>query len=255
MGLLRPADHPPAVRPRPVQRRQRPGRQRRHQLQLRCRRQPHRRRHQHLHLERPRPADRHHRPGHRQLHLRPVRPPRANHLGGTTTSYLYDGQNVAQELSGGTPTVNYLLGPGLDQVYTRTDTGGTRSYLTNALGSVIALASSAGAVQTTYTYDPFGQVTINGTASPNRYQYTSRENDGTGLQYNRARYYNPALGRFISQDPAGQAGSGTNLYQYASDNPSTSPIPPASPPPPTSSPAPACAWSASCPGSKTAPPP
>ncbi|MGB6132642.1 MAG: RHS repeat-associated core domain-containing protein, partial [Acidobacteriaceae bacterium] len=38
-------------------------------------------------------------------------------------------------------------------------------------------------------------------------------------QTDRARYYNPATGRFISEDPAGFAGSGTNLYAYAAGDP------------------------------------
>ncbi len=84
---------------------------------------------------------------------------------------------------------------------------------------MIALASSQASITTSYTYDPFGRATSTGAPSANRYQYTGRENDSTGLQYNRARYYNPSIGRFISQDPLGQAGSGTNLYQYANDNP------------------------------------
>ena len=36
----------------------------------------------------------------------------------------------------------------------------------------------------------------------------------TGLHYNRFRYYDPDVGRFISQDPIGLEG-GNNLYQYA----------------------------------------
>jgi RHS repeat-associated protein len=37
--------------------------------------------------------------------------------------------------------------------------------------------------------------------------------------YYRARYYNPTTGRFLSEDPAGFAGSGSNLYAYAKNNP------------------------------------
>ena len=37
--------------------------------------------------------------------------------------------------------------------------------------------------------------------------------------YYRARYYNPTTGRFLSEDPIGFAGSGMNLYAYASENP------------------------------------
>jgi hypothetical protein len=37
--------------------------------------------------------------------------------------------------------------------------------------------------------------------------------------YYRARYYNPTTGRFLSEDPMGFAGSGTNLYAYARNNP------------------------------------
>ena len=42
---------------------------------------------------------------------------------------------------------------------------------------------------------------------------------GPGLCYYRARYYNPAMGRFISEDPLGFAGSGANLYAYGDEDP------------------------------------
>lgn len=40
----------------------------------------------------------------------------------------------------------------------------------------------------------------------------------TGLHYNRFRYYDPLIGRYISADPIGQLG-GINLYRYAFNNP------------------------------------
>jgi RHS repeat-associated protein len=140
-------------------------------------------------------------------------------IAGTATAYVNDGANVAQELTGGTSSATYILGLGLDDRYARITSGGASSYLTDALGSTIGLADSTGAVPTTYSYQPFGAATASGTASTNPYQYAGQANDGTGLNYDRARYYNSATGAFASQDPAGYAGSGVNLYQYANNTP------------------------------------
>ncbi len=52
--------------------------------------------------------------------------------------------------------------------------------------------------------------------------YTGREYDSdTGLQYNRARWYDPAVGRFVSEDPIGFSAGDTNLNRYGSNNPAT----------------------------------
>ncbi len=139
-------------------------------------------------------------------------------INGTTTAFLYDGINAVQELSGGTPTANLLTGLGIDEILARTDSAGSRSALTDALGSVVALTDPPGTVQTEYTYEPFGNTTVNGTASTNAFQYTGRENDGTGLYYYRARYYHPGLQRFVAQDPIGFAGGDPNLYGYVFNN-------------------------------------
>jgi RHS repeat-associated protein len=66
----------------------------------------------------------------------------------------------------------------------------------------------------------YGVTSTSGAASANVYQYTGRPNDGTGLYYNRARYYNPAWGRFISEDPIG-LNAGPNVYAYVGGNPIT----------------------------------
>jgi RHS repeat-associated protein len=87
------------------------------------------------------------------------------------------------------------------------------------LGSTIALANSAGAIATQYTYEPFGNVTASGQTSANPYQFTGRENDGAGLYFYRARYYSPALQRFIAQDPIGIGGDDANLYGYVWNSP------------------------------------
>ncbi len=100
-----------------------------------------------------------------------------------------------------------------------TDSSGTATLLTDALGSTIALTDTSAAIQTQYTYEPFGNVTVSGTANANPYQFTGRENDGTGLYYYRARYYSPTFQRFIAQDPIGFGGGDPNLYAYAFGNP------------------------------------
>lgn len=133
-----------------------------------------------------------------------------------TTQYLYDGLNPVQELSGDTPSANLLAG-GLDEYFIRTDTAGTRNFLTDALGSTLAFTDTAGTAQTSYTFGPFGNTTLNGANTTNSFAYTGRELDATGLYFYRARYYNPALQRFISEDPIGFSG-GINTYAYADDD-------------------------------------
>jgi RHS repeat-associated protein len=70
-----------------------------------------------------------------------------------------------------------------------------------------------------YTYEPFGNTTVSGASSTKLFQYTGRENDGTGLYYYRARYYHPILQRFISEDPIGFVGGDVNLYGYVLNDP------------------------------------
>jgi RHS repeat-associated protein len=143
---------------------------------------------------------------------------RARTTGGAAiTSFLYDGPNIVQELTDGVPTVNLITGS-VDETFTRTDDGGTRVLLTDALGSVVALTNMNASVQTTYTYDSFGKTTSAGTPDANTSQFTGRENDMAGLYYYRARYYNPESARFLSEDPLG-FGDGPNPYIYAHANP------------------------------------
>ena len=140
-------------------------------------------------------------------------------MNGVTTQFVYDGMNPVQEFNGtGTPTANLMTGLGIDEYFLRTDATGARSFLTDALGSSIALTDSAGIVQTRYTYEPYGETTFALQANSNSFEYTGRESDGAGLYYYRARYYDPVLKRFISEDPIGLAG-GINSYAYVGGNP------------------------------------
>jgi RHS repeat-associated protein len=137
---------------------------------------------------------------------------------GGTTQYLYDGGNPVQEISGATASANLLSG-GIDEVFQRTDSAGARNFLTDALGSTVALADSTGALQTQYTFEPFSNTSVTGTATTNSFAYTGRELDATGLYFYRARYYSPQLQRFISEDPIGLRG-GINQYAYVENSPS-----------------------------------
>ena len=68
-------------------------------------------------------------------------------MNGARTDFLYDGVNPVQELSGTSVTANMLSGLGVDEYFTRTDTRGTHTLLTDALGSTLALTDNAGTVQ------------------------------------------------------------------------------------------------------------
>jgi RHS repeat-associated protein len=141
-------------------------------------------------------------------------------IGSTVTQLLYDGLNTVQLLNGAVPTAviaNLLTGPGIDE-YFWTSANGGMAYLVDGLSSTIGLVNSSGSTAASYTYQPYGQATATGSAS-NAFQFTGRENDGTGLYFYRARYYNPTYQRFIAQDPIGFAGGSTNLYTYVMNSP------------------------------------
>ena len=147
---------------------------------------------------------------------RPASPRVSKTVGATTTGYLYDGANVVQELSGATPAANLLSGR-IDEIFLRTDGAGTRQFLTDALGSTLALTDGSAAIQTEYAYAPFGETTASGTSTTSSYPFTGRENDGTGLYYYRARYYSPELQRFISDVTSGKTTSSPNGTAEATD--------------------------------------
>jgi RHS repeat-associated protein len=135
-------------------------------------------------------------------------------------SFLYDGLNPVQEKNGATVTANLLTGLGIDEFFTRTNGVGARSLLPDVLGSTVALGNGTGTLQTQYTYEAFGFVSQTGAANTNSYKYTGREDDGSGLfYYNRARYCQPRLHRFITEDLIGLVGGDANLYAYVRGNP------------------------------------
>lgn len=152
---------------------------------------------------------------------------------GAMTYFVYDGRNVILEytdpdsVGGPQPaavSMRYLVGPGVDQVMAQDSGGGqTRWLLEDHLGSVSTIVDNTGAVVDRLAYDSYGNVVAESNpAASSRFRYASREYDAeTGLVYNRARYYDPGIGRFISQDPLGLGGQDFNVYRYSENNPIT----------------------------------
>ncbi len=137
-----------------------------------------------------------------------------------TTNYLYDRKNLAAEVdSSGSVIARYTQGKGIDRPLAQLRSGTTSYYQQDGLGSVTSLSNSAGAVAGTYTYDSYGKATASTGTPANPLQYTAREFDSeTTLLFDRARYFDPNAGRFLSQDPIRFVG-GTNFYAYTRNNP------------------------------------
>ena len=92
-------------------------------------------------------------------------------------------------------------------------------YHYDGLGSTVAITDSNGDVVNTYAYSPYGLVGGQETI-PNPFKYVGRfgvMDEGNGLYFMRARYYDPEVGRFINKDPIGFLG-GLNLYAYVGNN-------------------------------------
>ena len=97
-------------------------------------------------------------------------------------------------------------------------------YVHDGLGSVRQLVDTTGQIATNYAYDPFGVPLVGGEVY-NPYQYTGEAWDAeVGLLYLRARYYQPEVGRFITDDPwqgdIWRPGS-LNKYSYVRSSPVT----------------------------------
>jgi len=73
-------------------------------------------------------------------------------------------------------------------------------------------------INKSYCYDAFGGIIEESGSLENRITYTGQMFDGaTGQYYLRARFYNPAIGRFLQEDV--YRGDGPNLYAYWQNNP------------------------------------
>jgi RHS repeat-associated protein len=113
-----------------------------------------------------------------------------------------------------------VYGLNVDQVLAQDSSTGMVWALADRLGSVETLTDGEGVVVDQRTFDSFGRVLSETNPSVQfRYGYTGRELDlESGLNYYRARYYDPENGRFISVDLMGFGAGDTNLYRYVGNN-------------------------------------
>jgi RHS repeat-associated protein len=97
--------------------------------------------------------------------------------------------------------------------YSHSDHLGSSNVVTDETGSQVQLTE----------FTPYGSTFRNQGSDITRYKFTGKElDDSTGLYYYVARYYDPALGRFISADPTIQRPhdpQDLNRYAYCRNNP------------------------------------
>jgi len=138
--------------------------------------------------------------------------------GGVTHTYVYDGMSIVEERLSSGQTYDFVQGPGVDRPLAMRDQASVVSYyLADHLGSIAQTTSTAAAVTLTREYDPWGNP-IQGSTTAG-YAFTGREWDSEiNAYYYRARYYDPKVGRFLSEDALGFK-ENTNFYGYVRNNP------------------------------------
>jgi len=137
----------------------------------------------------------------------------------TTSIFAYDGANLVEtaNASGG-EVARYTLTQNIDEPLAMQQGSTMDYYEADGLGSITSLTASNSTVAQSYTYDSFGNTTNSSGSLTNFFRFTGREFDTeTNLYFLRARYLDPATGRFISEDTIG-FGGGDNFYRYADNN-------------------------------------
>ena len=135
--------------------------------------------------------------------------------GTVTTTWTHDGDDVLRE--SGASVNMYVHGPGIDEpLASEHSAGASIANHADGLGSVIKSTNDLGATVGGRQYDVWGSIEVGAATG---YAFTGREwTAEIGLAYHRARYYDPATGRFTSQDPLMFRG-GINFYAYVEANP------------------------------------
>jgi RHS repeat-associated protein len=103
-----------------------------------------------------------------------------------------------------------------------TPAGESYTHHYNGIGSTVAMTDSSKAIVNKYFYTAFGELTNQIESVTQPFKYVGQAGimqEPNGFYYMKARYYDPSIGRFISEDPSGFDGGDINLYAYANNNP------------------------------------
>jgi len=114
----------------------------------------------------------------------------------------------------------YIHGLGLLAMVTSSDQ--LYVYHFNAVGSTVAITDSGQNIVNKYAYTPFGIIANQQETINQPFKFVGQHGvmtEPNGFYYMRARYYDPEVGRFISEDPLGFDGGDVNLYVYVGNNP------------------------------------
>ncbi|MEA1952118.1 MAG: RHS repeat-associated core domain-containing protein, partial [Planctomycetota bacterium] len=140
------------------------------------------------------------------------------------------GQIVLRLDENGAPTHRHLWGPAVDQILADefVDDGGTEDVLWPLTDHQNTVRDQVGYNQYTSStylvnhieYDAYGNKLSETNAVDHLFAYTGRMFDeATGLQDNLNRWYDPEVGRWMSEDPIGFMGGDENLYRYVGNEP------------------------------------
>jgi RHS repeat-associated protein len=144
---------------------------------------------------------------------------RQSTVGGALTQFLYDGDRLVGEYSGGGSVLRcFFNGPGwVEPVlwWEGAGTGDPRTLHADRQGSIIASVTGAG-VASLYRYGPYGEP---GSWGGSRFAYTGQMALPEARLYPyKARAYDPVRGWFLQTDPVGY-GDDANLYAYTGGDP------------------------------------
>ena len=135
---------------------------------------------------------------------------------GRLVSFIYNDEKVVTEQSDNN-TIRYIRG--YDLVSSDSEAAKTYyHYASDEMGSITHITDEQGNVLNHYEYDAFGNFTLKEETIENRFAFTGEQYDPVSqLYYLRARFYSPAIARFIQEDT--YYGDGLNLYAYCHNNP------------------------------------